>query len=332
MKDDEVQRLATIEEKVIGMYTGCPYPNRGAELERVERHFLHTLHYLNMGKELFRDKKVLDAGCGTGELSCCFAMWGAEVIGVDLSITSLQKAKALASEKGLTGVQFAEGSVLALQFPDRYFDIVVCRGVLHCTPAPYLGFTNLTRVLKEGGHLVVGIYNPAGRFGIRLKRRLVHLLAGDDIHARAKLAERLFYRKEPGYYVERFNAIEKMPWIYDNIANPHESYHSIGEVLDWFKRNDIAYLGSWPPIELAKYRRLESLAGALSLTPAEQMRRLAPVAKMIPLDKLNALNHPTTLSGFLVQLLWLLSGTGFYTVSGQAISHPSRQPDADALS
>ena len=37
-------------------------------------------------------------------------------------------------------------------------------------------------------------------------------------------------------------------WIKDQYYNPHETWHSIDEVLDWFAENQIDYLGCYPPI------------------------------------------------------------------------------------
>ena len=41
---------------------------------------------------------------------------------------------------------------------------------------------------------------------------------------------------------------ERKSWIKDQYFNPHETWHSIDEVLEWFNRNDIEYLNCSPAI------------------------------------------------------------------------------------
>ena len=54
------------------------------------------------------------------------------------------------------------GSVLELPYPDDTFDFVHCDGVLHHTTNPRTGFSELLRVLKPAGKLVVGLYGCGG--------------------------------------------------------------------------------------------------------------------------------------------------------------------------
>ena len=37
-------------------------------------------------------------------------------------------------------------------------------------------------------------------------------------------------------------------WVKDQYYNPHETWHSVDEVMDWFAENDVDYLNCYPPI------------------------------------------------------------------------------------
>jgi ubiquinone/menaquinone biosynthesis C-methylase UbiE len=111
----------------------------------------------------FNDKVCLDAGCGGGRFVVALARLGAKkVYGIDISSASVEAACRRANDRGLTNTEIIEGSVLALPFPDNFFDYVVCSGVIHHTHEPYRAFRELVRVLKPGGKLFLSVYGKGG--------------------------------------------------------------------------------------------------------------------------------------------------------------------------
>jgi cyclopropane fatty-acyl-phospholipid synthase-like methyltransferase len=75
--------------------------------------------------------RVLDAGCGTGEHALLAASHGADALGVDLSPTAIDRARAKAAERGLTA-RFEVADVL--QFTPTGsggFDVVIDSGLFH---------------------------------------------------------------------------------------------------------------------------------------------------------------------------------------------------------
>ena len=97
-----------------------------------------------------RPRRVLDAGCGTGEFARSIA--APEVVGVDLSPAIVERARA-------RGVDARVGDIQELPFAAGEFDLVVCNWVLYHLPE--LGLTELARVLRPGGRFV-GISNRDG--------------------------------------------------------------------------------------------------------------------------------------------------------------------------
>lgn len=116
-------------------------------------------------------KKVLDYGCGNGVHSIFPARQGAEVIGIDLSETSLKIARERAKKEGVEDkIEFLLMDCESLKFPDNSFDIIFDGGTFSSLDLKKV-LPELARVLKPDGSLI-GIetfgHNPL----TNLKRKL----------------------------------------------------------------------------------------------------------------------------------------------------------------
>jgi ubiquinone/menaquinone biosynthesis C-methylase UbiE len=100
-------------------------------------------------------KRVLDAGCGDGVYSIAAAERGAFVTGVDLSEDMLAAAQARSAARGIA-VDWRQGDVMALPFPDSGFDLAIAITLLCLVPDPREAVRELARVLVPGGRLVIG--------------------------------------------------------------------------------------------------------------------------------------------------------------------------------
>ncbi len=103
--------------------------------------------------------RVLDVGCGTGDLTLAAAAQAGpsgEVVGSDASPEMIQVARRKAAGRGLP-VRFELAPVEALPFPDGYFDVALSSLMLHHLPGQLKqdGLAQVYRVLKPGGRLLV---------------------------------------------------------------------------------------------------------------------------------------------------------------------------------
>lgn len=100
--------------------------------------------------------RVLDAGCGTGEHALLAAALGCEAIGVDLSEAALERARAKATERGLTA-RFERRDLFELGGLGERFDVVLDSLVFHGfhggQRARYLDA--VASVLDPGGRMFV---------------------------------------------------------------------------------------------------------------------------------------------------------------------------------
>ena len=74
--------------------------------------------------------EVLDAGCGTGDNTLLIASLGLPVLGFDVAVTALARARQKAAERGLDA-DFVEADALRLEELGRSFDTVLDSGLLH---------------------------------------------------------------------------------------------------------------------------------------------------------------------------------------------------------
>ena len=99
------------------------------------------------------DERVLDAGTGAGALALGLAPLVGEIVGCDIVPELLTEAKKLAS--GLPNVSFVEGDIFALPFETGSFDIVGTIRTLHHLGRPERAFSELVRVTRPNGRLLV---------------------------------------------------------------------------------------------------------------------------------------------------------------------------------
>jgi len=122
---------------------------------------------------LARGERVLDLGSGAGTDSLVAAQMVAadgQVTGIDMTPEMLAKARAAAAEMGATNVEFVEGDVQELPFPDESFDVVISNGVIDLAPDKGAVFSELHRVLAPRGRIQIAdvtIQKPVSEEGRR---------------------------------------------------------------------------------------------------------------------------------------------------------------------
>jgi len=132
-------------------------PGFFADLDRYHFEKLHHLLRL-IDFHAYRGKRVLDVGCGAGIDLMRFAKGGAIVVGVDLSSSAIDLARANCAQRGVSAdLHEADGE--HLPFADDTFDLVFAHGVVQYTPNGRALVEECRRVLKPGGEAVFQAYN-----------------------------------------------------------------------------------------------------------------------------------------------------------------------------
>ena len=244
-------------ETVRRFYTEAPFPgypprdSLASLRARAERSEFARL----LDQAIPPDARVLELGCGTGQMSLFLARHQRLVIGADLTRASLALAAAAARRFGLADrgrLLFVETDLAAPGLAAGAFDVVYCSGVLHHTPAPADSFRRLVRLCRPGGIIVLGLYNAYARLPHRL-RRLVARLTG--------------HRLIPLDPVLRDRAAQsdrKQAWLRDQYLHPEEHRHTLAQVQRWFQASAVTYLRTYPDTLIAA----EPLTGSELFTPA----------------------------------------------------------------
>jgi len=103
--------------------------------------------------DIEKGERVLDAGCGTGNLAIKMKKKGAEVVGLDYCKEALEMFRKKDPNAKLVLTDLTK----KIPFPDNYFDKIACNNVLYTIPRDKQLATlkEFHRVLKPGGKIVL---------------------------------------------------------------------------------------------------------------------------------------------------------------------------------
>lgn len=178
--------------------------------------------------------RVLEVGCGTGQLANFLAIAHRTVFATDICLNSLKLGENFRKENGLERVGFYQMNLFRPIFKDETFPLIICNGVLHHTGNPFAGFQSLSRLVKRGGYILIGLYNKYGRITTDI-RRIIFKIFNDR-----------FKFLDPRLRGKQIGDLRKRAWFMDQYKNPHESKHTIGEVLRWFDQTGFDFVNSIP--------------------------------------------------------------------------------------
>jgi SAM-dependent methyltransferase len=227
-------------------YRDKPFPNysttdnKRSILEKGNK----NLFVSNLKREVGNGKYFLEAGSGTSQLSIYLgAGTNNKIFALDSAFNSLRLGSAFAKQQGISNINFINADILDLEdvFDDSSFDYVWSSGVLHHTDNPRQCFKLLCSKLKKNGIFILGLYNSYGRIRTLIRRFLFNIFGKKIVFFLDPVLRRLskdFLKNE-----EKIDA-----WFQDQYSHPVESTHSYGEVLSWFRENNIRFINSYPNV------------------------------------------------------------------------------------
>jgi len=184
----------SISSKVREQYEENPYPrwvNLGlSHTSKPISEITKELHLRLTNTRIYEvdTPQILVAGCGTGQqsISTSSRFKDCNVLAIDLSLSSLSYAKRKTEGLGVTNIEYLQADILDLGKLERQFDIVECTGVLHHMDDPMAGWRVLTRCLKTGGLMKIGLYSKLARQDVVSMREEINQLGIESNKAAMK--------------------------------------------------------------------------------------------------------------------------------------------------
>jgi SAM-dependent methyltransferase len=217
-------------------YTAAPFPgypprdSLGSLRARAGRSEFAQL----LDRAIPGDARIIDVGCGTGQMTLFLATADRTVVGADLTRASLELAASAARRFRVDRALFVETDLRRPGLREGAFDVVYSSGVLHHTPDPRASFAALARLVRPGGIVVLGLYNAWARFPHRLRRAFGRLTGFRFVPFDPVLRDRA---GEPA---------RREAWLRDQYMHPEEHRHTTREVQRWFRESGVEYLRTYP--------------------------------------------------------------------------------------
>lgn len=107
--------------------------------------------------EMQGQARMLDVGAGSGYISILLAFRNpdSQVTGIDYSSMQVREAESYRVQRKILNCSFKQGNVLDIRFADETFDAAVSVGSIKHWSDARRGLTEIRRVLKPGGHLII---------------------------------------------------------------------------------------------------------------------------------------------------------------------------------
>ena len=236
--------------------------------EEYEEQFLDWIYPVE--RDFFKDKVVLDAGCGKGKHSVIAESFGAKAVAaVDYGRGSIESARRYIKEhaKHPENIALIRADIRRLPFKPESFDYVYCIGVLHHLPSPKEGFLKLVSLVKLGGSMSVWGYGYEGNALVRytvepLRRYITSRMPEGALLAVAwfitvpayigakfvyrpisAVAPKLYGKLPMAAYIKMwFDFPFKEIWniVYDQLVTPITHYISRDDITDWLNEAGIS--------------------------------------------------------------------------------------------
>ncbi len=225
-----------ITKTVKAFYEKTPFPNYeeneniGNLVQKAQESFFPRL----LNEQIPFNIRMLEVGCGTGQLSNFLGAAHRNVFGADLCLNSLKLGQKFKEKNDLKRVGFYQMNLFRPIFKEESFPLVICNGVLMTTTDPYGGFKSISKLVKDGGYIVIGLYNTYGRL-ITDIRRIIFRISGDH-----------FKFLDPRLRGHDRGEAKKEAWFADQYKHPRELKHTMGELLKWFDETGFEFVYGVP--------------------------------------------------------------------------------------
>lgn len=181
------------------------------------------------GWQIAPGSRMLDVGCGAGQIAIPAARAGVHVTAVDIATNWVEHARARAAAEGLTA-QIEEGDAEQLPYPDASFDVVVSLIGAMFAPRPDRVAAELLRVCRPGGRLIMVNWTPTGFVGQMFKAIGKHVPPPPGVPPAGLWGDEATVRERLGDGVRDLKLTRR---VYPSFNYPF----SVAQVVEFFRQN-----------------------------------------------------------------------------------------------
>ena len=202
--------------------------------------------------EDFRDKDVLECGCGGGQHTSFISPYAKSVTAIDLNTIEIAKER----NKNCPNISFIEGDIVNIKLKKK-FDIVFSIGVIHHTDTPEKTVKNLIEHTMSGGKLIMWVYSKEGNFLVEylvepIRKIFLTKIPRKSLSLLSKLITGLMYLPIYSIYFlplnflpffKYFKYFRKMSFIrnslnvFDKLNAPQVQFISKSRALNWLPKD-----------------------------------------------------------------------------------------------
>ena len=201
----------------------------------------------------FKDKEILECGCGGGQHTSFIAPYAKSITSVDLNTTHIAKER----NKDFNNIDFVEADIAKMDLGKK-FDIVFSIGVVHHTDDPDKTFKNMMKHTKSGGKTIVWVYSEEGnslvKYGVEPVRKIfLKNMNRKNLLRLSKFITAILYM--PVYilyklplkflpFYEYFGNFRKMSFerntlnVFDKLNAPQVDFINKKRISDWFNTEE----------------------------------------------------------------------------------------------
>jgi SAM-dependent methyltransferase len=172
--------------------------------------------------------RLLDVGCGSGQLALIAARHGVDATGIDVAEKPVERARERARVEGLSA-RFQEADAEDLPFANASFDVVASLFGAIFAPRPEVAAKELLRVCRRGGTIAMANWTPRGFVG-QLFKVLSNFIAPPGMREPVLWGDEAEVRRLLGAGVSRMkftrrNAVLSFPFPPGEVVRCFRLYH-----------------------------------------------------------------------------------------------------------
>ena len=223
-----------IDEKVLNFYKIMPfniYGNIDNACKNIKENSINET-YPFLIDSIKNSKNIVDVGCGGGWLvnNISYHYPDKNVIGIDFNPEALKFAKKV-SENLKNKINLQEISLFDFN-SEKKFDLVISIGVLHHTHDCLKALDKTCKFGNDESTIYVGLYHKYGRKPFLDFVQKINHLEEEEKFKRYKEIHKLS------------DEMHLKSWFRDQVLHPHETQHTLFEVMNIFEKNNYKFIGT----------------------------------------------------------------------------------------